>query len=146
MTYTKQVTQTHKKGLTPKPSLQNISDLLRSKKFNISEKGLANSCTSERNAEWYLQEGYTRAFRGYVLDAQVFFDRACILGDKDHKYLSVRSEFSDLITAKLFNSKANQASKYNSLLEKVGDSCGECCCECCCMEACESLCDGCDCG
>ncbi|MBQ7348145.1 MAG: hypothetical protein IJW55_09310 [Clostridia bacterium] len=93
-----------------------------------------------------------RFARGYYLDAQTLFDRACRLEPDNALYAEGRERLQ-IYAASLghwFSHKPKSPNTGNGnfftdcCCEVCGEGGGECCAECCCEGCCEN-CDGCDC-
>ena len=112
------------------PSFAQIRRLINEDEIQQADSLLRAMDASQQNAEWYFLMGCVMYKRGYFLDAQKMFDRACGMDPYNTEYRAARDRLRE------------QASTYGGGYRTSGGSsgcgcdfctsliCADCCCEC----------------
>ncbi len=106
-----------------------IRQLIYENQISAAEQLLRSVPANRQNAEWHYLMGTVYYKRGYFLDAQRMFDRACGMDPRNEEYRAAREQLR------------GQASAYGGYRAGKTDSdrccdmcsallCADCCCEC----------------
>ena len=111
-------------------SFAEIRRLINQNEIMEADRRLNSMDISQQNAEWHFLKGCVMYKRGYFLDAQKMFDRACGMDPYNTEYRSARDQLQA------------QASTYGGGYRTANTSgcggcdmctsliCADCCCEC----------------
>ena len=107
-----------------------IRTLINNNNIREADRRLRAFAPEERNAEWHFLTGCILFKRGYFVDAQKLFDRACEMDPYNQEYQNARNQV---------NYQANDASGYRTAQASSFNNtcnccssllCADCCCEC----------------
>lgn len=106
-----------------------IRYLINSNNIREADRLLRAIPPEERNAEWHFLTGCVLFKRGYYVDAQKLFDRACEMDPYNQEYRTARDQI---------NQQANNNPGYRTTGTSGVDACtccnsllcADCCCEC----------------
>ena len=84
----------------------------------------------ERNAEWNFLMGCVLFKRGYFVDAQKLFDRACEMDPYNQEYRTARDQAGQQEANNPTGYRTSQSSNFDSACSCCGNLlCADCCCE-----------------
>ena len=84
----------------------------------------------ERNAEWNFLMGCVLFKRGYFVDAQKLFDRACEMDPYNQEYRAARDQSDEQQRNNPTGYRTSQSSNFDSACSCCGNLlCADCCCE-----------------
>lgn len=108
-----------------------IRILINNNQIREADKRLRAYPDEERNAEWNFLMGCVLFKRGYFVDAQKLFQRACDMDPYNQEYRTARDQVEQQAT---FNNptgyRTSQSSNFDSACSCCGNLlCADCCCE-----------------
>ncbi len=116
---------THSSGSTPQ--FAEIRRMINKNNIQQAENALRSMDASMQNAEWHFLMGCIALKRGYYVDAQNLFDRACGMDPGNMEYRNARDQ--------LRNSSSNYGAGYRTT-SNADTACNCCsnliCADCCC--------------
>lgn len=106
-----------------------IRRLINNNEIQEADAILRAMDVSKQNAEWHFLMGCIFAKRGYFLDAQQFFDRACEMNPQNAEYKAARDQLRQRASAygggyRTADSSGCFCDLCSTLL------CADCCCDC----------------
>lgn len=109
-----------------------IRKLINANRIREADRLLRTFAPEERNAEWHFLTGCVLFKRGYFVDAQKLFERACEMDPYNQEYQTARDQINR-------QAASNDPSGYRTSQAGAFDSactccnaliCADCCCEC----------------
>ena len=106
-----------------------IRNLINQNEIAEAERLLRTMDVSQQNAEWYFLMGCVLYKRGYFLDAQKMFDRACGMDPSNAEYRAARERLHAQASTYGGGYRTSQSSDCGCDL-CTSLICADCCCEC----------------
>ena len=110
------------------PLYAEVRNLINQNRIREADKRLREVAPEDRNAEWFFLTGCVLFKRGYFVDAQKLFDRACEMDPYNREYSAARDQMGKQTDPSGY--RASQSGSFdqaclccNALL------CADCCCE-----------------
>lgn len=106
-----------------------IRQMINENRIADAEARLRSMPASRQNAEWYFLYGCVLYKRGYFLDAQKMFDRACGMDPQNVEYRDARDRLR--AQASSYGGGYRTSSSSDSCCDVCSTLiCADCCCEC----------------
>lgn len=104
--------------------------LINNNQILQAEQILRSMPASEQNAEWFFLMGCVLFKRGYFLDAQQMFDRACAMDPSNMEYRNAREQLRGQASTYGGGYRTAPSSSDGCCDVCTGLMCADCCCEC----------------
>lgn len=107
-----------------------IRILINNDQIREADRRLRAYPDEERNAEWNFLMGCVLFKRGYFVDAQKLFDRACEMDPYNQEYRAARDQVQQQAANNPTGYRTSQSSNFDSACSCCGNLlCADCCCE-----------------
>ncbi len=107
-----------------------IRNLINQNSMREADRRLRMIPEEERNAEWNFLMGCVLFKRGYFVDAQKLFDRACEMDPYNQEYRTAREQVEQQAANNPSAYRTSQSRNFDSACSCCGNLlCADCCCE-----------------
>ena len=115
-------------GGSTNASFAQVRRLINENRILEAEQILRSTSAAQQNAEWYFLMGCVVYKRGYFLDAQKMFDRACAMDPANNEYRAARDRLRE--QASTYGGGYRTSSSDSCCGPCTSLLCADCCCEC----------------
>jgi tetratricopeptide (TPR) repeat protein len=112
------------------PTFAQIRVLINQNQIAEAERMLRAMSGSEQTGEWFFLMGCVLYKRGYFLDAQQMFDRACAMDPSNMEYRNAREQLRGQASTYGGGYRTAPSSSDGCCDVCTGLMCADCCCEC----------------
>ncbi len=107
-----------------------IRNLINNDQIREADRRLRAFPDEERNAEWNFLMGCVLFKRGYYVDAQKLFDRACEMDPYNQEYRNARDQVEQQAANNPTGYRTSQSGNFDTACSCCGNLlCADCCCE-----------------
>ena len=107
-----------------------IRNLINQNEIREAERLLRTFPADAQNAEWHFLMGCVLYKRGYFMDAQKMFDRACTMDPYNSEYRAARDQMQDQGVNRSGYRTSGQAEQFDTACNCCSNLiCADCCCE-----------------